>query len=218
MLSFIPEFDREYGNKLGVRYDTFRRIFEILEQKEKRYFTIVETGCMRAHRPRDWQSDGLSTLLFDKFINFHNGMLYSVDINPSACGLARRYTSQKTTLVCSDSVSWLWKLAKQTTLEIDLLYLDSFEPQWDNLHPSALHHFKELCAILPILKNGTLIVVDDTVKTVGLLPRQIENRTEHIMIRDTGVTGNGIYIDDFLTNIGCKRVIEGYQTGYILNK
>ena len=44
---------------------------------------------------------------------------------------------------------------------IDLLYLDSFDVDLYAPWPSAVHHFKELMAISPLLSPQTLVVVYD---------------------------------------------------------
>jgi len=77
--SFLPVYDAEYAEKLGLRGETFRRIFEILEAMEKSSYTIVETGCAR--KQDNWGGDGQSTLLFDRFVNHWGGSVRTVDIN-----------------------------------------------------------------------------------------------------------------------------------------
>ncbi len=189
--TFLDYFDRKFYPRLKQRKDTFRKIFEFLESKNKEFYTIVETGCARIKK--NWKGDGLSTILFDQFVSFYEGQVFSVDINPSHCALATQWVSKKTKVVCQDSVQFLWNL--ELDREIDLVYLDSFDLEASNPHPSALHHLKEFCAIIDKLKKGTLIVVDDHIN-------------EEI--------GKGKYIEDFMKSIGHERVINGYQIGWIL--
>ena len=67
MGNFIDNFDQKYGCKLGKRKDTFKQIFEILEAKQKDFYVIVETGCIRIQN--NWEGDGYCTILFDDFVN-----------------------------------------------------------------------------------------------------------------------------------------------------
>jgi hypothetical protein len=212
---FIDIFNRDYASKLGFRSQSFRMIFEFLEAKTKSEYTIVETGCAR--QAENWLGDGQSSLMFDRFINHYDGIVYTVDIDPEACNFLKGQVSEKTQITCADSVPFLRALSQHSGVDIDLLYLDSYDLDWNNPHPASLHHLKELCAIIPALKPGTLIVVDDSVKTLGVIPQPDETDSMgYVGVRDMGVFGKGMYVDDFLIKIGCKRIIEGYQSGWIL--
>jgi hypothetical protein len=46
-MSFIDYYDKHYAKQLGNRTKTFRELFEILESKNKDFYLIVETGCVR---------------------------------------------------------------------------------------------------------------------------------------------------------------------------
>lgn len=189
-MSFLKKFDKEFAPKLARRAKTFRRIFEELEQRTLDFTYIVETGCARS--PNGWAGDGASTLLFDAYVNYHGGKVDSVDINKDHCKNARKLTSDRTTVYCDDSVQFLWKLQPETT--INLLYLDSFDINFSKPHPSAMHHMKEFMAILTWLDKGSILVVDD----------------------QQGKVGKGMYIAEFLKDVGYKRFIDDYQIGWIL--
>jgi glycosyltransferase involved in cell wall biosynthesis len=214
--AFLELFDRNYKPKIGVRANTFRQIFEYLESRQKSSYTIVETGCARVKD--NWAGDGQSTVMFDHFVNHYDGRVFSVDINRESCESLQTRVTPKTQIACSDSVPFLWKLSQQGDLDIDLLYLDSYDVDWQNPHPSCLHHMKELCAIMPLLKPGTLVVVDDSVKAIGVLPNppKEDGTMGFTPIKDLGVMGKGTYVDNFFRNIGCQRVIDGYQSGWIM--
>ena len=77
---------------------------------------------------------------------------------------------------------------------IDLLYLDSFDINFNKPHPSMLHHIKELCAIIGRLEKGAIIVVDDNIEK----------------------SGKGGYVADFMENLGYKKIIDEYQIAWIL--
>ncbi|RLD66318.1 MAG: hypothetical protein DRI84_05025 [Bacteroidetes bacterium] len=189
-MSFLEKFDKEFAPKLARRAKTFRRIFEELENRAGQFAYIIETGCAR--NTNGWSGDGMSTVLFDAYVNYHDGMVLSADIDKKACDNADKLTSNKTTVCCEDSVQFLWKLEPEFT--INLLYLDSFDINFSKPHPSAMHHTKEFMAILPWLDPGTIVVVDD----------------------QNGKVGKGMYIAEFLEGLGYERFIDDYQIGWIL--
>lgn len=181
-------FKPSIKNLLHHRADSFQIMFDLLEQKAEKRFIIVETGTSR--QPGNWRGDGQSTVQWDRFVNFYDGKVYSVDISMENCQAAASQCSEKTTLICSDSVTFLNNV---DTSNVDLLYLDSYDVDFNAPHPSALHHLKELCACWSKLKPGCIIAVDD---------------------HNSGV-GKGTYVKDFFDNIGLKPVFEAYQIVYV---
>ena len=150
---------------------------------------IVETGCAR--QEDNFEGDGMSTTIFDTFVDYHGGDFYSVDINPENVRFAAS-KSKKANIFCGDSVSFLYYQAQSWIAQnrkIDLLYLDSFDFDMANPHPSSLHHIFELAAIMPCLKQGTMICVDDNFGTIG----------------------KGGYVKEFMDLINKQRVYAGYQ-------
>ncbi|MDR3518920.1 MAG: class I SAM-dependent methyltransferase [Azospirillaceae bacterium] len=200
-MDFLELFDRECAPRLDVsdrlmRGATFRRLFELLLEQRRPYYRLVETGCTR--RRGNW-GDGQSTLLFDLFLQHHDGCLVSVDINPDNCRIARELVTHKVQVVCGDSVAFLADGAA-TLIEppIDLLYLDSFDLDPDRLFPSAFHHLKELWAAEPLLRPGSIIAVDDNL--VGA---------------DGASAGKGMLVANFMAQRGRLPVIDGYQRAWI---
>jgi hypothetical protein len=208
--SFLPIFDAEFADKLGVRGESMRQVFEVLEAMEKPAYTIVETGCARVEE--NWRGDGQSTILFDRFVNHWDGSVLTVDINQGACDWVRGKVSRKVSVTCLDSVAFLRELIRYDQLKIDLLYLDSFDVDWSNPHPSSLHHLQELCAIMPRLARGSLVVVDDSPRHMAMAKFKGKNT----IVRDFGIGGKGGYVAEFFAKIGCTPVIEGYQHGWIM--
>jgi hypothetical protein len=89
---------------------------------------IVETGCAREEN--NFEGDGMSTTIFDTFVDYHGGEFYSVDINSENVRFAAAVSAKKVNLTCSDSVKFLYNQAKVWVAQnrkIDLLYLDSFD-------------------------------------------------------------------------------------------
>lgn len=188
--SFMHEFNTNYNEMLGKRADSFNSIFQHLNYLNKQSYTIVETGTVRMEN--NFIGDGCSTILFDKYVTCLGGTLYTVDINPDACAVSRKLTSNNTIVVLGDSVSFLNKF--QSPHEIDLLYLDSFDFDSENPHPSSFHHMKELTTIWAKLRPGCLIVVDDNFEDGK---------------------GKGAYVKDFFINVGAKMCFDNYQLGFI---
>jgi len=172
------------------RRDSFAKMIAHLKTIDNP--VIIETGCSR--ETNNWSGDGMSTVIFDKFINDYNGVLHSVDIDANNVRTATSLVSDKTTVHCSDSVAWLQNF-NQLNKKIDLLYLDSFDYHIDS-RLSMQHHMNELTAALPSLKNGTMIAVDD-----------------HF-----GDHGKGELVKQFMEQIEVPLIHNGYQLIWQWNK
>lgn len=163
---------------------------------------IIETGCIR---PGDqpWSSiensfkdDGMSTCIFDRYINEYNGEFYSVDLTPAHVEYARSMVSDNTSITIDDSVHFLWEAGKQLNNDnqkVDLLYMDSFDWTVGNEGACMAHHIKELACIIRSMKPGALIAVDDN---------YIENGVR---------VGKGVYVHEFMTSIGAELIYDGVQ-------
>ena len=126
-------------NPIRDRSSSLEFVFQLLDQKEDNNYFIVETGCMRSdHGQLAFGDDGASTYIFDDFINYYDGEFISVDINSQNVNHAKGMVSSKSKIYCSDSVEFLWNIPKEK--KIDLLYLDSYDFEFDNPIPSQLHH------------------------------------------------------------------------------
>ena len=165
-------------------------MFEYLS--EIKHPTIIETGTYREEN--NYEGDGCSTLLFDKYIECHGGNLISIDNDPKACQLARKATTEALVLE-RDSVEALGEMEGRA----DLLYLDSYNIEdWNNDWAPAAHHLKELCAAKNIIRPGTLIVVDDNTQTI-----------------EGNLIGKGRLINELMESLGIQPYIFGYQIGWI---
>ena len=158
---------------------------------------IVETGCARDEdTPYGWNGAGLSTVLFNRYINDFSGELHSVDISPKSIAAAQSKIDDNPHLHCSDSVKFLWEQGPKWAAEgryIDLLYLDSYDFDPANPYPSSAHHMKELCAIMPYLKPGCMVAVDDN------------------WYSGDQRVGKGMYVIEFMAAIGKPMIYDGYQ-------
>ena len=174
-------------------------VFELLDQKKVKDFFIVETGCMRAdHGQLALGDDGASTYIFDDFINYYDGEVASVDINPDNVAHAQKMVSERTTVYCSDSVEFLWNIPEKR--KIDLLYLDSYDFEPDNPIPSQKHHLKELTAVMKNLRKGSIIMVDDNANT-----------PEFEWFTKIAQGGKAGFVKEFMKDIGAELLLDEYQ-------
>jgi hypothetical protein len=178
---------------LGARAATFEKIFEHLDEFEDPL--IIETGTYREEN--NYTGDGCSTLLFDNYIDIKKtGRLVSVDIDPAACELALSSTKHAEVYE-ADSVEFLETFGAFEDLAV--LYLDSYNiTDWRNDWAPAAHHLKELFCAKEFLRNNTLIVVDDNIKT--------PNGQRY---------GKGRLIYELMESIGIEPWFDQYQIGWI---
>lgn len=197
-MSFLQEFTNLYKPLLGKRAASFQLVFEELEKKANKGETlqIIETGCVRSIG--NWEGDGQSSFMFGRFVEHYPLCKLDIyDISPNATNTCAKVLESNTNIKnikihTQDSVQGLWEFSKH----VDVLYLDSYDVDFDNPHPSAFHHIQELCAIMKCLKPEALIIVDDNINN----------------------TGKGQYISTFLTTIGAEKIYDGYQIVFKLPK
>jgi hypothetical protein len=163
MTTFMDRWLCTRYSDLDRRGPAFDKITAHLESLG-RDVIIVETGCLREEG--NWGGDGQSTLVWDAFVNYQGGQVFSVDLDVKAAALANSLTSDKTRVEANDSLAYLLHLAT-LGLSVDLLYLDSYDIDWSQPEPSMQHHVKELDAAWPMLKPGTVVAVDDNLPKVG---------------------------------------------------
>ena len=176
--------------ELGVRAEPFYEITRHLESLG-RPVTIVETGCVR--QSGDWGGDGQSTVVWDKFVQYAGGSVFSVDIDPRAAALAHACTSDRTTVEANDSVAWLLRMSA-LGMVADLLYLDSYDIDWSDPGPSMRHHEREIRAAAPMLVPGSVVAVDD-------------NKTD---------TGKGHLVGVYAEAHGWSTLVDGYVRAWLV--
>jgi hypothetical protein len=187
------------NNPVRDRATSLSMVFEILDEKKNKDFFIVETGCMRAdHGQLALGDDGASTYIFDDFINYYDGEVASVDINPDNVAHAQKMVSDKTQVYCSDSVEFLWNIPSKR--KIDLLYLDSFDFEPEDPIPSQKHHLKELTAVMKNLRKGSIIIVDDNLNT-----------PEFEWFTKIAQGGKAGFVKEFMKDIGAELLLDEYQ-------
>lgn len=197
---------------LGARAASFARMFEWLDRFD-RPVGIVETGCTR--QPGNWSGDGGSTILFDKYAQFHPGSsVHTVDIDPAATGVCRSLVSTRVTVHTGDSVAFLKGLSDAPPADLpalDLLYLDSYDVNFDDVFPSAFHHMKELVAAAPLIHPDTLVAVDDSPSSfTGYLSADGQIH----LVTQPKAGGKGKFVAEYARQVGAEAMFEGYQCGW----
>jgi hypothetical protein len=213
MNTFWKYFYGDVGQKLGLRFETFKKIFEHLDAI-KDSILIVETGCARIRE--NWAGDGQSTILFDKYISNkdEHSLFYSVDIDKNAIENCRSQVSVRTQLTNSDSVAYLSALSKDLLIKqkkIDLLYLDSYDVDMNYWYPSAAHHLKELLAIRLAISEKTLVVIDDCPLSGNFIP---DDQGKITFTSNPIIGGKGRLVAEYANSIGANLLFAGYQAGW----
>jgi len=184
-----------------INYHTMKTSLVELIKQDKDYYVFVETGCS-AHGTK-------STMLWDNFVNVFGGKVSSVDLDQHAVTSTNTLTTDKTCVVCSDSL----KALPTITDKIDFLYLDSYDV--DFLEPllSAEHHLKEFRCVKHLLHSGSIVLIDDT----PCSPEWLDNG-KNCPIYDkfkenfnAQMCGKGSLVNRELEAMGATRIMHQYQ-------
>lgn len=165
-------------DRLGKRHEAFAAIAELLPEGCR----IIETGTVR--QIDNWEGDGQSTIVWDTLATNLGGTVTTIDINPIGAELVAELELQATTAIVGNSLDVIPTL----TGHADLLYLDSFDVDFENPLPAAAHHLSELMAALNLLAPGSLVAVDD-------------NQDDQ---------GKGSEVAWFLAEHGAVEIVRGY--------
>jgi hypothetical protein len=210
---FWSFFDKLVAPRLGLRQITLRKTFEYLDSLSGPIL-IVETRCARM--ADNWEGDGQSTLLFDKYITLRDeeSICYTVDISSDSVDACRKLVSSRVHVTQDDSVHHLVALSNELqkiNVPISLLYLDSFDLDMANWQPSAIHHIKELCAIMKSINHQTLVVVDDCPLNANFTPAP---NGQFNLLGDPSIGGKGRIVAEFAKAVGAKLEFAEYQAGW----
>jgi len=190
------QFYDDVRSRLGHRQSGFDYIFDYLKTLKEPL--IVETGCAR--QQDNYEGDGQSSLLFDKYINEYGGYFWTVDLAEESVNYSRsKVISENSAVVLGDSITKLKDLNSillQSEKKINFLYLDSFDAPRDEpevVYMSAVHHLYELVTIAPSLADGALIGVDDN------------------WVENGQLAGKGQFVFDYMQKSGRPLCHDGYQ-------
>ena len=165
-------------DRLGKRHEAFATIAELLPEG----CHIIETGTVR--QIDNWEGDGQSTIVWDTLATNLGGTVTTIDIDPIGAELVAELGLQATTAIVGNSLDVIPTL----TGHADLLYLDSFDVDFENPLPAAAHHLSELMAALNLLAPGSIVAVDD-------------NEDDQ---------GKGSEVAWFLAEHGANEIVRGY--------
>ena len=190
------QFYDDVRSRLGHRQSGFDYIFDYLKTLKEPL--IVETGCAR--QLDNYEGDGQSSLLFDKYINEYGGYFWTVDLSEESVNYSKsKVISENIAVSLGDSITKLKELNTvllQSEKKIDFLYLDSFDAPRDQpevVYMSAVHHLYELVTIAPSLVDGALIGVDDN------------------WVENGQLAGKGQFVFDYMQKSGRPLCHDGYQ-------
>ena len=209
-MNFFRWFE-EVLPKLEKRAVSIKKIIDYLETLSTPIF-ILETGCLR--KIDSFAGDGQSTLIFDNYIQYRGkgSKIFSVDINELNVSACKNTVSENVHVECSDSIKFISnfnKLIKDNKLS--LLYLDSFDVNWNYPLESSAHHLKELTAAIPYISEETLVVVDDApLSMIGY--RDEDNNFK--LSNQTKIGGKGLLVHEYAVAVEAEIYFSHYQVGY----
>lgn len=162
---------------------------------------ILETGSSA------WGTD--STRLWARYINNFGGELDSVDIREAPRSELGRLGSG-VRLHVGDSVRWISDQVNKK-LTYDLVYLDSWDVDWNDSRASAIHGLKEFESAKPLFSDATLILVDDTPRDLRLIPSKYHSSAEEFLKEYGVLPGKGAFILKTLPFDEFEVLYHGYN-------
>jgi hypothetical protein len=154
------KFLEYYNRPKNFRFKSFE--FALTEAYKRNHKTLVETGVARGKKKFfffskiNWK-DGMSTLIFSDYAKYVNGTLTSCDINKKNIENAKKFSRKNdefVNFVIDDSINFLSKFNK----DIDFLYLDSLDGQFDG---ASKHQLEEIKIAKKYLHKNSLVLLDD---------------------------------------------------------
>jgi hypothetical protein len=206
--TLIPGFNKEHENNdiffTHINYYTIKEALRqlIMYNDNLNYFNFVETGCA-AHGTK-------STLLWDRFVNFYDGSVLSIDLNKAAVDETNTLITKKSKVVHSNSLDHLPTI----NYIIDFLYLDSYDVDFLNPLPSAEHHLAEFNKIKHLLHKNSIVLIDDTPLTPEWLDDG-KNCPLYTTLKgqfNPSMTGKGSLVNQELEKMGATKILHQYQT------
>jgi hypothetical protein len=188
-----------------VNYEAFRVIENLMGQKPHK---IVETGTSA------WGTE--STRFWDAYIRKYGGEFWSVDNRDEPRKRLRMQTSKRTHLVVDDSVNFLSSKEAQNAT---VLFLDSWDVDWANPQPAAIHGMKEFQAVAANLGPGTIMIVDDTPCELSYIPNQYVDTARDFLANEGVLPGKGAYIVQELSKANsASKIYHAYNIIYVLGE
>ena len=104
-------------------------------------------------------------------------------------------TSSNSKFFVDDSVNFfLNTVPKLGILNFDLVYLDSWDVDWSNPEPSAVHGLREFKAIENYLATGAILLIDDTPNSLQLIPKEFQSEAVLFYEKYGVIPGKGAFV------------------------
>jgi len=207
--SVVDAHFEKYSTPTHPCRETIKQALELLKGQSA---VILETGTA-AYGTQ-------STILFDSYVSSFGGEVLTVDNRISPLVKIKDFCSERTKFHCDNSVKFIKSLC-ETGIKVDLIYLDSWDLDLRSPMDAAIHGLAEFLACLPLIKTGTVLLIDDTpsalndwIKAHGIGQSDLYDKA----FRNYKVhPGKGTLVKQYLESllIG-KQVIHKYQLVYQL--
>lgn len=166
---------------------------------------IVETGTSASGTD--------SSRLFASYAKLFGGIFFSVDISPAPSERLRHFKNKKSQFFVQDSVDFLVNFREITSKDaINLVYLDSWDVDWGNPEPSAIHGLKEFYAANRLLGLNSYILIDDTPIDITWIPESQRKVAEEFKNKFGVFPGKGSFVlidEEFLNHY--EIIFHGYN-------
>jgi hypothetical protein len=193
------------GTRKHLNYLTFKELFKnMLEIKDP---IILESGIASAGT--------MSTYLFNEWVRKFGGRFWSVDTNESLVYNHQQNMCPATSLICNDSFAFFNDWVKMNEgKKVDITYLDSYDLDWYNPQPSALHGLYEYIALIPAFKKGSLLLIDDTPINPYWLDSRGDLYTDMVKFYNDNkyLPGKGMHVLN--VNNRAEKILHNYQVLY----
>lgn len=201
--------ESHFGRRSDLGHVNYESLRDTLRLLNGRPSVILETGASA------WGID--SSLLFDDYVSRFGGAFETVDIRIGPLLRLPRLLSPRASVTCDDSVRFLRRwVERHPGARADLVYLDSFDVDFASPVPAAQHGLAELWAIRPALRDGSLLLVDDTPATLeDVLSARTREAAAPFVAAYGLLPGKGMFIDLCLRGApGVTKLQHGYQALY----
>jgi len=158
------------------RHPNTRAFIKVLKHFQGQPIQIIETGTSA------WGAD--STRLWDEYIRLFGGKLVSVDLRSEPSTHLKGKLSKNSFLEVGDSVAFLKQL-QQDGLQADLIYLDSFDVDWNNPEPAELHGEAEFIVASNLVHVNGIILIDDTPTKDAMIQMRLDSQNS--LTSETGI-------------------------------
>jgi hypothetical protein len=188
----------------------FSSLHETLSLLREGPSLIIETGSSA------WGTD--SSRLFDTYVASFGGKFHSVDIRLEPMFELRSSLTTRSILCCDDSVRFLRRwVAENPGRRADLVYLDSWDLDVFDPVKAATHGLEEFFAVAPALRDGSLLLIDDTPADADWFPIEWREAARDFHSRYGLVPGKGMLVDRYLEGRDdVAKVHHRYQVLYQL--